>query len=322
MDSALPSGLIYYPDDRPGISRRRCGRGFTYAGPDGTTIARGPERKRIEKLAIPPAYADVWISPKTNGHLQATGRDARTRKQYRYHEKWSEARAAEKFDRLAEFGRALPRIRRRIKRDLTEDPGDEAFALAAAALLIDRLALRVGNESYTRENGSYGALTLRRRHVTLANDTLRLQYTAKGGKKVRRKISDKTLLRTLEKVRDLPGAELVTWVDDAGAARSISSGALNDFLAEAGSGDFSAKTFRTWAGTLAAFEAAENGADTIKALSEAAAKRLSNTPTVARNSYIHPKVIKLTDGWPDTDTTKRMDGLSAAEARLLALLEG
>jgi len=147
--ATVPSGLVYYPDDRPGISRRRCGRDFSCSAPDGTTIAQGAERSRIVALAVPPAYDDVWISPKANGHLLATGRDARARKQYLYHEKWSQARAAEKYDRLPEFGRALPRIRRRIERDLAEKPGEEAFALAAATLLIDRLALRVGNESYT-----------------------------------------------------------------------------------------------------------------------------------------------------------------------------
>lgn len=316
----LPRGLTWYPDNRPGISRRRRGRGFSYVAADGTTIADKAERLRIEALAVPPAYVDVWISPRANGHLQATGYDARTRKQYRYHQRWAEARSEQKFESLTEFARALPRIRRRVTRDLAEEPGDERFALAAAVLLIDRLSLRVGNEAYARENGSYGALTLKRRHLKLTEAGLNLNYVAKGGKKVRRRLTDRKLLRVLNEVRDLPGAELLTWVDDGGTVRRLSSGALNAYLAEAGGGDFTAKTFRTWAGTLAAFEAVEAGAETIRALSEVAAERLANTPTVARNAYIHPRVIALTEtGLPEIDGAG-LRGLTAAENRLLAFL--
>ena len=318
---ALPRGLTWYPDSRPGITRRRCGRGFSYTAPDGTSIADKDERRRINALAVPPAYDQVWISPRINGHLQATGYDARTRKQYRYHPKWSEASAAEKYEMLPEFARALPRIRRRVTRDLAEEPGGERFALAAALLMIDRLSLRIGNEAYARENGSYGALTLKRRHLKVTNSGLSLNYTAKGGKKVRRLLTDRKLLRVLQEVRDLPGAELLTWTDSAGAHRTLSSGALNAYLSEAGAGDFTAKTFRTWAGTLAAYEAAEAGELTIKALSEAAAERLANTPTVARNSYVHPKVIALSEtGLPEIEAVT-LSGLAAAETRLLGLLE-
>jgi len=321
----LPSGLTWYPDSRPGITRRRCGKGFTYIAPDGTRIDAAEERARIAALAVPPAYEQVWITPRRNGHLQATGFDARARKQYRYHPRWAEARATEKWESLPEFGRALPRIRRRITRDLAEEPGEERFALAAALMLIDRLSLRVGNETYARENGSYGALTLKRRHLRVTRTGLTLAYTAKGGAKVRRRLTDRKLLRVLSQVRDLPGAELLSWTNEAGDARALSSGALNAYLAEAGGGDFTAKTFRTWAGTLAAYEAAEAGARTIRALSEAAAQRLANTPTVARNAYIHPRIIGLGEagggpGLADRETP-RLRGLSAAENRLLALLE-
>ena len=319
--SDLPAGLIWYPDSRPGISRRRAGRGFTYLAPDGTTIARGEERSRIEALAVPPAYGDVWISPRANGHLQATGFDARERKQYRYHAKWSEAQSEQKFSLLPDFGRALPRIRRRITRDLAEDPGGERFALAAALLLIDRLSLRVGNETYARENGSYGALTLRRRHLRLTRTGLNLAYTAKGGKKVRRRLTDRKLLRVLNDIRDLPGAELLTWIDSDGDARKLSSGALNAYLAEAGGGDFTAKTFRTWSGTLAAFETAEAGGATIRSLCAASADRLANTPAVARRSYIHPEVIALAGAEPPVTPGAGLAGLSAAENRLLSFLD-
>lgn len=318
----LPPGLVWYPDSRPGVTRRRAGRGFTYIAPDGTTIARGDERSRIEALAVPPAYDKVWISPRANGHLQATGLDARARKQYRYHPKWAEAASEQKFSMLPDFARALPRIRRRVSRDLAEAPGGERFALAAALLLIDRLSLRVGNEAYARENGSYGALTLRRRHLRLTRTGLNLAYTAKGGKKVRRRLTDRKLLRVLNEIRDLPGAELLTWTNDDGDVRALSSGALNAYLAEAGGHDFTAKTFRTWAGTLAAFEAAEAGQTTIRAMCEAAAERLANTPTVARNAYVHPAVIALSESGPPELRSAGLSGLAAAENRLLALLDG
>ncbi|SLN35285.1 Eukaryotic DNA topoisomerase I, catalytic core [Aquimixticola soesokkakensis] len=319
---ALPEGLTYYPDSEPGITRARHGRGFTFRAPDGTTLARGPVRARCLALAVPPAYENVWISPKENGHLQATGLDARARKQYRYHAAWSQARAAEKFDRLAEFARALPRIRARVRRDLHEDVGEEAFALAAAVLMIDRLAIRVGNDTYARDNGSYGITTLQRRHLRLDDGGLTLAFTAKGGKKVRRRLSDKKVLKTLDKIRDLDGAQLLTWIDAQEQPRSLTSHALNAYLGDAGSGEFTAKTFRTWAGTLAAFEAVENGATTIKALAGAASARLANTPTVARNSYIHPRVISLVEeAHVPAVTPARLSGLRVAENRLLGFLE-
>ena len=317
-----PPGLIYYPDARPGITRRRAGKGFTYIAADGTRIDRGPERARLEKMAVPPAYRQVWMTPIENGHLMATGLDARDRKQYRYHPDWSAARSQTKFASLAAFGRALPAIRRRVGRDLGAEAGEPAFALAAAVTLIDRLSLRVGHEEYAEMNGSYGALTLRRRHVRLQDGTIRLAFTAKGGKKVRRQLSDRTLLRVLGKARDLPGAELLTWVDHDGDVHSVSSGALNAYLAEAGGSEgFSAKTFRTWAGTLAAFCVASDGDATIKAMTAAAAERLHNTPAVARNSYVHPDVIALAGQHPDLPPPVILDRLTVAERRLLAFLE-
>ena len=300
------AGLTYYGDDRPGISRQRRGRGFTYKAPDGTTIARGEERARLEAMAVPPAYEDVWMTPLVNGHLLATGRDTRNRKQYRYHEKWSEAQAETKFASLVDFAHALPRLRRFVARDLDQQAGERSFALASAVTLIDRASLRVGNPDYTRENGSYGTLTLRSKHVKLDGNVIRLRYTAKGGKKVRRQINDRTLAKTLEKINDLPGAELLTWADAQGEVHQLNSAGLNAYIAEAsGCDDFTAKTFRTWAGTVAAFDAAQ----------------LSNTPTVARNSYIHPAVIDLAGEAPPEIKVGRKTGLFASEARLLTYLE-
>ncbi len=314
--------LVYYPDDRPGIRRRRRGRGFSYVAPDGTTIAKKAERARLQALAVPPAYEDVWMSPLVNGHLQATGRDARNRKQYRYHDDWTAAQAETKFGKLVEFGHLLPRIRRRVQRDLDEDAGEKSFALASAVTLIDRLALRVGHETYTRDNGSYGALTLRRRHVRLDGNRIALRYTAKGGKRVRKQMADRTLTRILEKIGDLPGAELLAWADDAGKPQTLSSAALNRYIAEAAGDDgVTAKTFRTWSGSLAAFEAYEDGATTIKAMAEAAAKRLHNTATVARASYIHPDIIALAGSDQDLPQAREINGLFAAEKRMLAWLD-
>lgn len=315
-------GLVYVRDDQPGITRRKRGRGFTYIAPDGTTIARGPERKRLEQLAVPPAYEDVWMCTLPNGHLQATGRDARQRKQYRYHPDWAEAQAQTKFNSMIDFGHALPRLRARVRRDLEEDVGERAFALASAVMLIDKTAIRIGDPGYTRENGSYGALTLRRKHIALKDDKVKLSYRAKGGKDVRRTLSDKTLVRLLDQISDLPGAELLSWVDADGVAHGIGSSDLNHYIAEAaGQEGVTAKTFRTWTGTLSAFKEAERGAATIKQMSEAAAEALSNTPTIARTSYIHPNVIARAKGDPLEIEGYRRNGLYAAEGRLLKFLE-
>ena len=318
----MGAGLIYVSDDQPGITRLRRGRGFSYRAPDGTLIGPGAERARLEALAVPPAYEDVWMCIKPNGHLQATGRDQRRRKQYRYHPDWAAQQARTKFDSLVPFGHLLPRIRARVGRDLEQEVGDRGFALAAAVALIDRTSMRVGSPDYTRENGSYGALTLRGRHVALDGNEIRLRYTAKGGKKVRRRIKDKTLARILHKIDDLPGAEVLSWVDDAGTPHALNSTALNDYLAEASGEDgFTAKTFRTWTGSRAAYEVAEKGSATIKDMAQAAADQLSNTPTIARNSYIHPAVIDLAGGDAPDVTPDRTAGLFASEARMLGFLE-
>jgi len=316
--------LVFYPDSRPGISRRRCGRGFTYTAPDGTTIDDAGERARLRAMAVPPAYEHVWMSPRRNGHLMATGYDARARKQYRYHPDWSAARSAVKFEGLAGFGAALPGIRRAIIRDLGEAPGEERFAHAAALHLIDRLAIRVGHPAYAQENGSYGATTLTRRHLSLSRGVLRLSYTAKGGKKERREIRSKRLMRVLQTARDLPGAELFTWIDGDGSVRRVGSEDLNAYLQEiGGNGGYTAKTFRTWAGSLAAFEAhLADPKGSLRAMTQAAAEQLANTPTVARNSYIHPRVIDLAGTGEAPRLYRPREGLSRSESAMLRLLEG
>ncbi len=319
----MTAGLTYYPDDQPGITRRRCGRGFTYIGTDGTTIDDASERARLKALAVPPAYDDVWMSPLTNGHLLATGRDTKQRKQYRYHPDWTAAKAQTKFDRLIDFGHRLPRIRRRLRRDLTIEVGEKEFALASAVTLIDRAALRVGNPEYTAENGSYGALTLRNRHVQLKGNRVHLNYIAKGGKRIRRQLADRTLARILNKIDDLPGATLLSWLDDTNTPHRLTSEALNSYIADAAGDDgVTAKTFRTWAGTLAAFERYAPGRQiTIKEMAQAASAALHNTPTIARNSYIHPAVIALADTPESLPSAPDINDLRVAERQLLAFLE-
>ncbi|KIN63450.1 DNA topoisomerase [Sulfitobacter noctilucicola] len=317
-----PSHLVHVTDAQPGIKRLRRGRGFSYVAPDGTTIARGAERKRLEALAVPPAYEDVWMCPMPNGHLQATGRDTRKRKQYRYHPDWAEAQAQTKFDGLVQFGEALPRMRRAVRRDLENEAGDRAYALACAVSLIDKTAIRVGDPAYTRENGSYGAVTLKSRQIRFHGNSIEMRYRAKGGKKVQKRINDKRLAAMLHSISDLPGAQLLSWVDDEGDTQTVSSAALNAYIADAADVEgVTAKTFRTWKGTLAAFEVGQQGDATIKAMAEAASDVLNNTPTIARNSYIHPAVIDMAggDAW-GVEGYQRAD-LYAAEGRLLKFLE-
>jgi len=318
----LPPSLRYYPDTQPGIRRQRRGRGFSYLNTDGIRIMARPERARLKALAVPPAWEDVWISPLQDGHLVATGQDARGRKQYRYHPEWTALQAAQKFSHLPKFAEALPSIRRRIRRDLAEEPGEEAFAVAAAAAMIDRLSLRVGNPEYTRQNGSYGALTLKGRHVRLKDGHLHISYTGKGGKQIRRQLADSRLMKALEQIRDLPGAELLKWLDEDGAPRRVTSANLNAYLAEAGGMEnLTAKTFRTWSGTVAAFAVAlESDRPTIKAMAEAAAKRLHNTPAIARKSYIHPDVLDLAREAKPLPGRSGTRDLTVAEQRLEAFL--
>jgi DNA topoisomerase I len=331
MTIACDTRLVYYPDSRPGISRLRKGRGFSYLAPDGTTIASPDERARLASLAVPPAYRRVWICPVPNGHLQATGFDERDRKQYRYHPLWSEFRSARKFDQLPAFARALPRIRRRLARDLEADPGTQLFALAALVSLIDRLGIRVGNRDYMEENGSYGATTLKRRHMRLLPDRIVLKYKAKGGARVQQTLKNPKLHRVLQEIDDLPGADLFTWLDAQGSPHPLRSETVNEYLGEISGEPHTAKTFRTWLGTLRAFQTAEAAGDgrlTVKAMAVAAAEQLGNTPTIARNSYIHPAVIGLAEQGAQERREKlaaaaeaRIGGLRGGEAELCSFLE-
>ncbi|MBY4592886.1 DNA topoisomerase IB [Rhizobium redzepovicii] len=319
-------GLVYVSDAEPGIRRRRKGKGFSYVMPDGTTLADELQRARIGALGLPPAYENVWICLYDNGHLQATGIDARGRKQYRYHKDWQSFRSAGKFHQLIEFGRALPRIRRTVLRHLDTGAEDIDGVLAALTTLLDEAHLRVGNQAYVRENGTYGATTLLKRHLKIVDGQIELKFRAKGGKRVQRSLKHPRLQKILEEIADLPGRQLFVWKDESGALKPIDSGRLNAYLAEISGIPISAKTFRTWAGSLAAFGAAREtivggGRPTVKQMSEAAAEALHNTPAISRSSYIHPAIIALAgNDHPLIESAEPLRGLRAEENRLLDFL--
>ena len=326
------TGLVYVSDSEPGIRRQRAGRSFCYRLPDGSLVRDAAVKARIASLGLPPAYENVWICLDGRGHLQATGYDARGRKQYRYHPAWQALKSGDKFDQLIAFGRALPKIRRTVRRDLDGAPGTVDTMLAAITVLLDEAHLRVGNRAYAEENKTYGATTLLKRHVSLTDGCIALRFTAKGGKRVRRTLKHPRLQRLLETCADLPGRQLFVWRDEADLVRPIDSGRLNAYLAEISDVAISAKTFRTWAGSLAAFSMARRaieagGRPTIKGMAAAAAEILHNTPAISRSSYIHPDIIALAET-PETlpralsRPSLAIAGLRAEEERLLRFLEG
>ncbi len=269
MASQQFAKLIYCPDDRPGISRRRCGRGFSYYMPDGSLIRDRAERAGIAAIAVSPAYVSVWITPEPQGHLQATGRDAKGRKQYRYHPDWAAQRAQRKYDGLAAFGRTLPRLRARIATGLCAPEGWRDLALAAVLALLDRASLRIGNEDYARENGSYGATTLLGEHARFNGSGVTLDFPGKRGNPVSVHLHGPRLQRALHKVQDLAGAELIAWADEDGDTRPLRSEEVNTAQADICGEGTSAKTFRAWNGTHATFAlAAQEGSVTIADMAE------------------------------------------------------
>jgi DNA topoisomerase-1 len=292
-------GLRFSNDAEPGISRRRAGRGFRYLGPGGKPIRDPAVLDRIRALAIPPAWEDVWICRDSRGHLQAVGRDARGRKQPRYHAHWRERRDDLKFSRLAAFGRALPRIRRRVAHDLHLPGLSREAVLATIVRLLETTYLRIGNEEYARTNRSFGLTTLRSRHVTVSGAGLRFRFRGKGGKVHTVGVRDRRLARIVARCRDLPGQELFQYLDEDGEPHSIESEDVNAYLRDAAGIDVTAKDFRTWAGTLMAFRALRSTRRTsrsairaaLKDSTEQVAEALGNTPAVSRASYIAPAVI-------------------------------
>jgi len=329
------AGLRYVTDDRPGITRRRAGRGFSYRAPDGSPLKDRRRIAQIKALAIPPAWTDVWICPNPNGHVLATGRDARGRKQYRYHPRWRSVRDATKFDRMVPFGRALPALRARVERDLALRGLPREKVLAAVLRLIDVTLMRVGNDEYARLNDSFGASTMRNDHASVRSDRVRLAFRSKHGREVQVRIADRRLARIVRRCQDLPGEELFGYLDELGAERDVRSEDVNDYLREVAGGDFSVKDFRTWGasvlatGLLGEIGPGENERDSVRrqnTVIRIVAHDLGNTLAVCRASYIHPAVLetyqegRLEESRLEADG--RTSGLRETEEYLLQLLGG
>ena len=337
LAAAATAGLRYVRDEQPGIERRRRGEGFVYATADGKIIRNATTLDRIRALAVPPAWTHVWICPDPRGHLQATGRDAKGRKQYRYHAAWRAHRDETKFDRLQAFADVLPVIRRRTNAHL-EQPGlPRNKVLATIVQLLEKSLIRVGNEEYVRQNQSFGLTTLRSRHVRVTGGTLSFQFRGKSGVRHSVSVNDRRLARVVKQCRDLPGQELFQYLDDAGEAQVVDSGDINSYLKEITGQDFTAKDFRTWSGTVLAATALRDVPPpgtkrqterNVNVAIEAVAGLLGNTPTVCRKSYVHPGIV---DAYRDgtmavvasrkTKTPARIAGLRADEVLLLALLK-
>lgn len=333
QEAAESAGLRYVSDDEPGLTRRRKGKGFVYFDARGRQVPDAATLERITRLAVPPAYEDVWICADADGHIQATGRDARGRKQYRYHPRWVEARDANKFDRMIAFGAMLPRLRRRIDAHMRRKGLGRRKVLATVAHLLDTTLIRIGNADYARANESYGLTTLRNSHVDVTSSELRFQFRGKSGKVWRLKVRDRRIARIVRQIQELPGQQVFQYVDRAGRTRAVTSGDVNDYLREIADEPISAKDFRTWAGSVLAalelgeFEAFGSAAaakKNVRAAITRVAARLGNTPAICRKCYVHPQVIdayvngRLAEGMRRTGRTPA--GLQPEEAAVLAFL--
>jgi DNA topoisomerase-1 len=339
LAAARAAGLRYVNDHDPGLTRHAHGKTFRYVAPGGRTVRDAATLARIRRLAIPPAWSQVWICPHDNGHIQATGRDARGRKQYRYHPHWREARDETKYERMIAFGRALPRIRKRIARDLARPGLGREKVLAAMLRLLETTLVRVGNEEYARANGSFGLSTMQDRHAQIRGGTVRFQFRGKSGKFHRIELRDARLARIVRRAQELPGQELFQYLDAEGRTQDIKSDDVNAYLRAIAGAEFSAKDFRTWAGTvlaalalreLAAFETKAQAKKNLVAAIERVAERLGNTPAVCRKCYIHPVVLQsYLDGATvdfirdraEAELSGRGSTLSAAENAVLAFLQ-
>lgn len=332
--AARAAGLRYVDPADPGIRRVRRAKVFGYLDSDGRPVTDDDTLERIRALAIPPAWEEVWISPSPVGHIQATGRDARGRRQYRYHADWHKVRDGAKYERTIAFARALPKLRRQVARDMALSGLPHRKVVAAVIRLLEMTMIRVGNEEYARENRSFGLTTLRNRHASIRGSALKLTFRGKSGKRHSVGVRDRRLARVVKACQELPGQRLFQYVDEDGQPQHIDSDDVNDYLRDAMGSEFSAKDFRTWAGTVLAaraFEALGDGPATRGALTtavEGVARQLGNTPAVCRRCYIHPEII---DSYLDgslaqhmaqraSDALEHGRGLRAEERRVLAVL--
>jgi DNA topoisomerase-1 len=337
--AARAAGLRYVHDDRPGIVREPAGEGFRYLCAKGEPVEDEATLKRIKSLAIPPAWTDVWICPQANGHLQATGRDARGRKQYRYHPKWREVRDEVKYERMINFGKALPKIRKEVDRALALPGLPREKVLATIVYLLEATMMRIGNDEYARENKSYGLTTLRNRHVKIEGSDVHFRFRGKSGVYHDVKVHDRRLARIVQRTRDLPGQDLFQYLDEDGEPHTVGSSDVNDYLRTITGEDYTAKDFRTWSGTVLAamalqeFEAVDSDAqakkNVVRAI-ESVAEKLGNTPSVCRKCYVHPAVLDAyLDGTmleglrarAEESLVQDLQDLEPEEAAVLAMLE-
>jgi DNA topoisomerase-1 len=337
--AARSARLRYVSDAERGFARRRHGKTFSYVRANGEALRDRSSLERIRSLAIPPAWKDVWICPSPNGHLQATGRDARGRKQYRYHPRWREAQDEQKYQRIVAFAKTLPKIRRAVARDLRKRGLPREKVLAAAVKLLEMTLIRVGNDEYVRDNRSFGLTTMRDEHVQIRGSAIRFDFRGKHGIEHEIELRDSRMAKIVHACRDLPGQELFQYLDEDGEVRDVGSGDVNDYLRSISGQDFTAKDFRTWAGTALAAQALHEFQDfdstaaakrNITKAIEQVAERLGNTQSICRKCYVHPAVI---DAYLDRSLVKTLKGraerelrvelhrLSAEEAAVLALLQ-
>jgi DNA topoisomerase I len=334
-DTAEEAGLQYISDDRPGYARRAKDGGFEYLDTEGKRIRDEQRLLRIKRLAIPPAWTDVWICPTPAGHIQVTGRDARRRKQYRYYERWRELRDESKFGRVADFAKALPKIRQRVAQDMRLQGLPRQKVLATVVRLLERTFIRVGNEEYARENKSFGLTTMKNRHVKVKGPQLRFRFRGKSGRQHEVDVTNKRIAKIVSKCQDLPGQDLFQFVTDNGDVQDITSQDVNDYLREISRENFTAKDFRTWAGTVLAaialksecdFETKKHAKANLKTAICAVAQLLGNTAAICRKCYVHPAVVEAylngTQIAGLNGTVKRGDSvnLRAAERAVLKFL--
>jgi DNA topoisomerase-1 len=300
LETLQAANLRHADDSKPGIRRIRKGRGFSYQAADGSTIRNQQQLTRIANLVIPPAWTDVWISPDPAGHLQATGIDDRGRKQYLYHSRWRDVRDGNKFDHMLEFARALPAIRKRVEEDLKRQGLPREKVLAVVVRLLEKTLIRIGNAEYAETNNSYGLATIRRKHVEVSGAEVRFQFTGKSGKEWDVSYSDRRIANVVRKCSDLPGYELFKYRDDDGQVVDVTSADVNDYLKEITGKDFTAKDFRTWAGTVLTavsldekppFASKREGEREVSETIKGVARELGNTPATCRKCYVHPAVV-------------------------------
>jgi DNA topoisomerase-1 len=339
-EAAEIAGLRYVTDARPGIRRKRAGKGFTYARADGSKLTEPDVLRRIKSLAIPPAWTDVWICPFADGHIQATGRDAKGRKQYRYHPRFREVRESTKYEHVVAFADALPTIRAKVREHMSLRGLPREKVLATVVHLLQTTLIRVGNDDYAKQNNSYGLTTLKTRHAAVDGNEVRFRFTGKSGKQWSLRVRDRRIAKIIRACQELPGQELLQYLDEEGKPQDVTSSDVNAYLKEITGNDITAKDFRTWAGTVLAamalnevktFDSAAQAKRNLRTAIENVAARLGNTPTICRKCYVHPDVLtSYLDGKlvleikkaVENELRDELSGLQPEEAAVLAMLRG